>query len=692
MEKKPAPEKSVSFSRNVVSSQKDDNGGHNRAVSEPAIVGAKSYDQKSSPESEEKDKVDESSTSDSNLSLPEILEEVDRFVDQLSSNPNESEAPSVVPDSIEALCSRVESMVADYEIRRYLGKFGQKQEEDDSFFECLNRISNLKNNLCQFSTLSNSTTLLSSLNRTTIVLHRGMSLLDQEFRALLENPRRINPVPEPKTPKTPRQSSFNSNSEPDHTLLPESESNEHEGFPHFSPETISILQKIATAMISSGYEIECLVAYSLFRRKSFKEEITILGFQNSSIEEVQKMQWDALEGEITTWNNVFKHCYSVLLSAERNLSDSIFSRYPSISQNLFSCLAYAVIMLFLNFGEAVVLSKRSAEKLFRFLDVYETLRDLIPAVDDSYTSDCAQDLIGEISVAKCMLGEAAANIFCELEHSIKRDQGRVPVPSGQVHPLTRYTMNYLKYACEYKDTLEQVFSENQKREEGINEESGSHPDNNKSTTGIHNVENSRDDETRPKSAFALQLMTVMELLDANLDMKSKLYRDPSLRYIFLMNNGRYILQKIKGSTEIHELVGIHWCRKRSTDLRQYHTNYKRETWSRLLQCMSPDGLLVNGKVIKNVLKERFKNLNAMFEEIHRTQSTWVVSDEQLQSELRVSISGVVIPAYRSFLGRFRQHLDTGRQTEKYIKYQPEEIETLIEELFDGNPTSMARRR
>ena len=142
-----------------------------------------------------------------------------------------------------------------------------------------------------------------------------------------------------------------------------------------------------------------------------------------------------------------------------------------------------------------------------------------------------------------------------------------------------------------------------------------------------------------------------------------------------------------------QVMGDTWCRKRSSELRTYHKNYQRETWNRVLQCLSHEGLSLNGKVQKPVLKERFKSFNALFDEIHRTQSSWVVKDEQLQSELRVSISAVVIPAYRSFLGRFSQYLDPGRQTEKYIKYQPEDIETYIDELFDGKPhQSIARRK
>ncbi|KAF9591261.1 hypothetical protein IFM89_003212 [Coptis chinensis] len=222
----------------------------------------------------------------------------------------------------------------------------------------------------------------------------------------------------------------------------------------------------------------------------------------------------------------------------------------------------------------------------------------------------------------------------------------------------------------------------------VSDENEAPPDGDNTVLPVHNLPS----PTVKPSPFSEQLMTVMDLLDSNLESKSKLYKDLSLSYIFLMNNGRYIMQKIKGSAEIFELLGNTWTRKRSSDLRQYHKNYQRETWSKVLGCLKDEGLHVNGKVAKPILKERFKSFNAMFEEIHKAQSTWIVSDEQLQSELRVSISAVIIPAYRSFLGRFRQHLDAGRQTEKYIKFGPEDIETYIDELFDGNPSSLMRRR
>ncbi|GLJ37539.1 hypothetical protein SUGI_0762810 [Cryptomeria japonica] len=150
----------------------------------------------------------------------------------------------------------------------------------------------------------------------------------------------------------------------------------------------------------------------------------------------------------------------------------------------------------------------------------------------------------------------------------------------------------------------------------------------------------------------------MDLLENNLDAKSRLYRDPALSYVFLMNNGRYIVQKVKNS-EIHSLLGDDWVRKHSSNVRQYHKGYQRVAWGKILSCLKDEGIHVSGNfssgVSRPVLKERFKNFNALFEEIHKTQSAWIIGDEQLQTELRISIAEMVIPAYRAFLGRAKLH-------------------------------------
>ncbi|KAG8639935.1 hypothetical protein MANES_13G007100v8 [Manihot esculenta] len=592
------------------------------------------------------------------LSLSQVLDDVDRFLETLSETKYNFNPPEV-PNSVESFLTIVEKNLAKCD--------SKNQEKDLSFYECLIRISRLTS---LFSGFKTHPLIATPLNRSSSALHHSMSLLDSEFRTILESGihnQNQNNSSDPKTPKASKQPPFGTHQ---HENSDRGGVQEEE-FPAYSLVSISKMNRIATAMISLGYEKECCMAYNMIRNDVFNHELDKLGLTHTSIEDVQRMQWENLEGEITAWIDILSRCYSVLFSREMKLCNSIFSEYPSVSKRLFSDVAFAVTTRFLNFAEAVALTKQSAEKLFKFLDMYETLTEMIPVID---TTNHPRDLKGDICAAKSLLGEAAVSIFSDLEYSIRRDHTRTPVPSGAVHPLTRYTMNYLKYACEYKDTLEQVFLDHQKMEEG-NAGAG------KCNQPDGEITEDANEDGKPKtSPFSMQLNIIIDLLDENLEMKSKFYRDPALRYVFLMNNGRYILQKIKGSTETNHTIGANWCKKRTTDLRQYHKGYTRESWSILLQCLSHAGLLVHGKVVKHVLKERFKMFNSMLDEIHKTQSTWIVTDKQLQSELRVSISAVVIPAYRSFLGRFQQCLSGGRQTEKYVKYQPEDIEKLIDEL------------
>ena len=651
---KPPPEKSGSFS------------GHN----------VESHPPESEAEGELEDRENaKESSSISDSALPQVSQDIDGFLSHLALHDDKSNPPEV-PDSVEVFCKLVEAMIGNYDSGDSSARFGQVPEEDTAFVESVGRISKLMNALRGFPGESPAGAMY---GRSGSVLQRAMSFLEDELRTLLEDSR--SHISDSKSLKT-KHPSFNSKEDHDRCPLPESESTGDDEYPAYPPEVVASMKKIAMAMISAGYETECCQVFSILRRNAFKEAINKLGFDSISIDDVQKMHWETLEGEIAKWIKVVKHCSLILFPGERRFAESVFEDYPEIFSSQFSNLARATVIHFLNFAEAVAMTKRSAEKLFKFLDMYESLRDLVPAISSPTSDDNGHELKSETMTAGSRLGEAAVSIFCDLENSIKSDVSKTPVPSGAVHPLTRYTMNYLKYACEYKDTLEEVFQQHQKIER--TDEAGSDVD-----------ERSSQNNARlpvKQTPFATQLIAVMDLLDSNLDTKSKLYKDMSLRYIFLMNNGRYILQKIKGSSEIHEVMGDTWCRRRSSDLRQYHKNYQRETWSKVLQCLRDEGLQVNGKVNKPVLKERFKTFNTLFDEIHKTQSTWVVSDEQLQSELRVSISAVMIPAYRSFLARFSQYLDSGRQTEKYVKYQPDDIETSIDELFDGNPTSMTRKR
>ncbi|KAB2038286.1 hypothetical protein ES319_D03G135600v1 [Gossypium barbadense] len=429
------------------------------------------------------------------------------------------------------------------------------------------------------------------------------------------------------------------------------------------------LKEIADRMIRSGYEKECVQTYSNVRRDALDEYLVILGVEKLSIEEVQKIEWKALDEKMKKWILAIKITVRVLLSGEKRLCDQIFNGFDSIKEICFSETAKGCVMQLLNFGEAVAIGKRSSEKLFRILDMYDVLADALLDLEMMITDEF---LCSEAKGVLSGLGEAAKGTFVEFENAVKSEASKKPMQNGEIHPLTRYVMNYVKLLVDYSKTLNLLLeSDEDEEDDGLQSE---------------------DSELETTTPFAKRLLLLISSLESNLEEKSKLYEDGALHCIFLMNNILYIVQKVKDS-ELGKLLGDNWVRKRRGQVRQYATNYLRACWMKALYCLKDEG--IGGRsnnASKVTLKERFKNFNAFFEEIYRIQTGWKVPDPQLREELRISISEKVIPAYRSFMGRFGSQLESGRNSGKYIKYTPEDLENYLLDLFEGSPLILHHMR
>ncbi|OMO76907.1 Exocyst complex protein Exo70 [Corchorus capsularis] len=421
------------------------------------------------------------------------------------------------------------------------------------------------------------------------------------------------------------------------------------------------LKEIADRMMRSGYEKECVEAFTSVRRDALDESLMILGVEKISMEQVQKIEWSALDEKMKKWVEAFKITVRVLLPGEKRLCYQIFNgaEYESdkIRETCFNETTKGIIMQLLNFGEAVAIGQKSPEKLFRVLDMYDAL-----AADTMQMMLMVTDevVINEVKWVLDLLGDAVKLTFVEFENAVKEEASKKPMQNGEIHPLTRYVMNYMKLIGDYSETL------------------------------ISLLESDDDHENEP--SFAKRLLLLMSSLESNLEEKSKLYQDGALHAIFLINNIHYIVKKVKES-ELGRLLGDDWVRTRRGWIRQYETSYLRACWTKTLHCLKDEGIGFRSRSSRDdasmavVLKERFKKFNACFEEIYRAQTAWKVHDSQLREELRITISEKVIPAYRSFMGRFWRQLQSGKRAAKYIKYAPEDLENYLLDLFEGSRKS-----
>ncbi|XP_073270730.1 exocyst complex component EXO70B1-like [Primulina huaijiensis] len=428
--------------------------------------------------------------------------------------------------------------------------------------------------------------------------------------------------------------------------------------------TIGDLHEIAKRMVVAGYLKECSHVYSTYRREFLEESFSRLGLQKLSIDEVQKMQWAQLEDEIEKWVKAIKVALRILFPSERRLCDRIFLGFSSAADLSFMEVCRGSTIQLLNFADAVAIGSRAPERLFKVLDVYEAVSDLMPEFEFIFSDQYGITLRNEVITIWKRLGEAIRGVFMELENLIRRDPVKAAVPGGGVHPMNRYVMNYLRAACRSRRTLEQIFEE---------------------SVGPHssNFEYSKRDNIvlSSSSSLAVRMEWIMEFLESNLEGKSKIYRDKTLSSVFMMNNGRYIVQKVKDN-DLGTLLGDDWIRKHEAKIKQYHVNYQRGTWSKVLAVLKIDSNSLSPVAPKN-LRDKLNLFNTYFEEICSSQSTWVIVDEYLGEELRASIRGSLIPAYRNFIGRLQALVDFGKHGDRHIRYSVEDIEARIGELFQS---------
>ncbi|TMW90914.1 hypothetical protein EJD97_015056 [Solanum chilense] len=443
------------------------------------------------------------------------------------------------------------------------------------------------------------------------------------------------------------------------------------------------LRCIAERMILAGYLRECIQVYGSVRKSAVDSSFRKLGIEKLSIGDIQRLEWEILETKIRRWIRAAKVCVRILFASEKKLCEQIFEGLGTATDD--ACFMETIkgpaIQLF-NFAEAISISRRSPEKLFKILDLHDALSDLLVDIEIVFDSKSSESIRVQTVEILSRLAEAARGILSEFENAVLREPSKVPVPGGTIHPLTRYVMNYISLISDYKQTMSELIV--------------SKPSTGSRYSSDPNTPDMDFAELESQTPLALHLIWIAVILQFNLEGKSKCYRDTSLAHIFMMNNVHYIVQKIKGSPELREMVGDDCLRKLTGKFRQAATNYQRSTWVTVLHCLRDEGLHVKGSfssgVSKSALRERFKTFNAMFEEVHRTQSTWLIPDTQLREELRISVSEKLIPAYRSFLGRFRSHIESGRHPENYIKYSGEDIETAVLDFFEGYQVSQHIRR
>ncbi|XP_075891151.1 exocyst complex component 7 isoform X13 [Nelusetta ayraudi] len=191
-----------------------------------------------------------------------------------------------------------------------------------------------------------------------------------------------------------------------------------------------------------------------------------------------------------------------------------------------------------------------------------------------------------------------------------------------------------------------------------------------------------------KRLLSTYICKVLGNLQLNLLSKSKVYEDAALRAIFLHNNYNYILKSLEKS-ELIQLVTVTQKEAESSyrELIKEQIYMYKNSWLKVTEHLAERNLPIftPGTKLKDkerqVIKDKFKGFNDGLEELCKIQKGWAIPDKEQRDFIRQSQKKVVSDAYRSFLQRCA-NISFTKNPEKYHKYRPEEVEEMIEKLFD----------
>ncbi|URE49567.1 exocyst complex [Musa troglodytarum] len=322
-------------------------------------------------------------------------------------------------------------------------------------------------------------------------------------------------------------------------------------------------------MISAGYGMECVRVFKTMRKSFVDESVRRLGFERLTQSQIHKFEWEALESKIRDWLAAAPVAFRALFTGERLLCDRVFAGSDSIRESCFADVTRDAAARFLAFPELVARLKRSPEKLFRILDLHNAVAELWPDIESMFRFESTAAIRKQAVNSLLRLTEVARSSLAEFEAAIQRDASRSLITVGDVHPLTRYVMNYLVFLANYQQTLADIFADL------AFEPPSPLP------------ESFFDAAEAASGSISVRIAWLVLVLICKLDVKAELYREVALSYLFLANNIQFIVRKVKES-KLRLLLGDLWVARHEAKARHHAASCERLAWSKVAATVPAD--------------------------------------------------------------------------------------------------------
>lgn len=425
---------------------------------------------------------------------------------------------------------------------------------------------------------------------------------------------------------------------------------------HFPDDVMAKLLMIMDRLKLNGATRGCLRLYKDARVRTVTKGMSSLSrnyLQHSTPDAISKLKWEQIHEYIYLWVKDLQVIVKVLLTKERELCNQIFSALDPAER--VKCFGKIVEQLNLSpfslFVEAVARSHQRPEALLvGLLDLFKGFEEINK--DASQVFEGVETWV-QLRESQRALAQNVCRAFWELLKNVEMNQAQVPKDGGKDLNAS-FVVNYMGMIVrDYGPAMEQALA---LREIGKRQEN-----------------------------LSTAMISMMTALQNNLEDRARSYDDQVLAHVFLMNNYRHVLIRLKECTGLAECLGEDWRKEWQRKVDQNMLNYRRKAWEKVVTHLSREGLQVSSGgrgASRDVLKSKVLAFNGAFEEAFNKQCKWTVLDPQLREALRVSVSQLLVPPYHSFMQSYAFLLEESG-SRKLIKYSPDMLQDMLGDLFEG---------
>ncbi|XP_030454407.2 exocyst complex component EXO70I-like [Syzygium oleosum] len=427
-----------------------------------------------------------------------------------------------------------------------------------------------------------------------------------------------------------------------------------------SEQEVEVLRRISETLAVN----DCLdICIDIFIKVRYKRAAKALMRLNPEYlrmytpEEIDEMEWESLETAITLWIQHFELALKTVLVSEKRLCNQVLGNVMDglVWPECFVKIADKIMAVFFRFGEGVARSKKEPQKLFKLLDMFDSLEKLKAEFIQIFEGESGSDICTRFRELEKLLVATSSKVFWEFGLQIEGNSDGLPPPQdGSVPKLVRYAINYLKYLVTetYSGPMAKVLQTEQVWKAGVLSKPGS-------------------DEDLLRDAVS----NVMEALQRNVESKRGRYKEKILPHVFAMNTYWYIYMRTR-STELGKLLGEQYMRKEYKVVAEESAYlYQKQAWGSLVRLLEAKADEPSSKTRLSVRVEAF--LKGLEEASQKHRSSYAIPDADLREQIKEATVKLVVPAYAEFLSTHGSALKEG----SYVT--AESVQELLSLVFDG---------